>query len=265
MQILGTAASGLRAQQLSLDLVADNMANVNTPGYKAAETDFAEALSVQLGGATIPNGANATGGAGTVAVGTGVLNRATGRDLAQGVVSSSANPLDLAINGAGYFQVALPNGQTAYTRAGTFQMDANRQIMDSQGHPLVPGVTVPAGSGSPTVDANGQIKMKDAQGKEQVIGQIELATFPNPESLQDIGNNLLIPQANTGQVQTGQPGGTTGNTALGSIQGQALEQSNVDLAGEMTDLIKAQRAYQLNAQMVQDGSQMWVIANSIRR
>ncbi|CAA7602910.1 Flagella basal body rod protein [Acididesulfobacillus acetoxydans] len=266
MQILGTAASGLRAQQLSLDLTADNMANVNTPGYKAAEMDFAEALAVPAAGATRPGSVSAGAGTagGQVDLGTGVLERATGRNLAQGDIYAAANPLDLAIEGAGYFRVALPNGQIAYTRAGAFRLDANRQIVDSRGHALVPGVKLPPGSGALTVTADGQIKVTDLQGREQTVGQIELAAFPNPESLQDIGNNLLLPQANTGPVQTGRPGATAGNAALGFIHGGALEQSNVSLADTMADLVKVQRAYQLNARMVEDGDQMWAIADSIR-
>ncbi|KLU60434.1 flagellar basal-body rod protein FlgG [Peptococcaceae bacterium CEB3] len=266
MQILGTAASGLRAQQMSLDLVADNMANVNTPGYKAAQMDFAETMAAQAAGATRPGSVNAGVGtaAGQVGLGAGVLERATGRNLAQGDIHATANPLDLAIDGAGYFQVALPNGQIAYTRAGAFRLDANRQIVDSQGHPLVPGVTLPSGSGAPTVSADGQIKVTDLQGREQTVGRMVLANFPNPESMQDIGNNLLLPQANTGPVQTGRPGAMSGNTALGFIHGGALEQSNVSLADTMADLIKVQRAYQLNARMVEDGDQMWAIADAIR-
>lgn len=280
MQIISTAAAGLKTQQAALDLVADNMANLNTPGYKAAEMDFAEALAAQIPSGNAAGTANAgntpntntnnnsaagSAAAGTQAVGTGVLIRGTGRDLTQGLVYATSNPLDLAIDGTGYFQVALPSGQTAYTRAGTFQMDASRQIVDTQGHALVPPVTVPTGSGPLTVDSSGQIKMKDARGNEQVIGQIELAAFSNPESLEDIGDNLFQPQANTGPVQTGQPGSSTGNLTLGSIKGQSLERSNVDLASAMTDLIQAQRAYQLNARIAQDGDQLWSMANSIRR
>lgn len=281
MQILSTATSGLRAQQTALDLVADNLANVNTPGYKAAEMDFAETLSAQItagnavGLANSGNTANTTsnasnkaggtGAAGNPAVGAGVLVRGTDRDLAKGIIYSAANPLDLAIDGIGFFQVSLPNGQTAYTRAGTFRLDAGGQIVDSQGHTLVPPVTVPGGSGSLTVDSIGQIKAKDAQGNEQVVGWIQLAAFPNPESLQDIGDNLFQPQADTGPVQTGQPGSTIGNLTLGSLKGQALEHSNVDLAESMVDLIQAQRAYQMNARIVQYGDQMWSLANSIRR
>lgn len=286
MQIISTAAAGLRTQQTALDLLADNMANLNTPGYKAAEMDFAEALAAQAspgagnaaGTANTGNTANATvnannagGGTGTanLMVGAGVLVRGTGRDLAQGLINSASNPLDLAISGTGYFQVSLLDGQggstTAYTRAGNFHVDANRAIVDDQGHMLVPQVTVPAGSDISKVDSIGQIIAKDSTGNEHVVGQIQLAVFPNPESLQDIGDNLFLPQANTGLVQTGQPGSAAGNITLGSIKGQSLEQSNVDLAGAMADLIQAQRAYQLNAKIVQDGDQMWSTANSLRR
>ncbi len=270
MQILGTAASGLRAQQLALDTVSNNIANVNTVGFKSQEVDFAETLTTQLrpantvlpNGQVVPNAIN---------VGAGVLYNSTGTDFQPGMVVGTGVSTDIAIDGDGFFQVSLPDGQTAYTRAGNFRLDGSGQLVDPQGNPLMPVIKVPAGMSKLTISPNGEVRGTNAHGTEQTLGQITLATFPNPESLLNTGDNLYVPSAATGPVQTGAPGSPVAGQPgqpypgnLGLLRGEALEQSNVDLAKAMTDMIEVQRAYQLNARMIQDGDQMWALANTMK-
>lgn len=263
MQLIGTAASGMRVQQLALDVLGNNIANVNTPGFKANAVDFAETLAGQMGPGQAPVATGAAGaGAGQgIQVGAGALYRATGTDFSQGSLVSSANPLDLGIEGAGFFTVTLPDGTIAYTRAGNFRPDASGQIVDAAGNLLSPRVQVPAGTARITVASDGTINGADAQGNPRVLGKIQLALIPNPESLNNMGDNLFLPQANTGAITLGQPG----SPGYGQVRSNSLEQSNVDLAQEMTDMIETQRAYELNARLVQDGDTMWGLANALRR
>ena len=259
MRILGTAASGIRAQQVALDTVANNLANVNTPGFKEEHVSFAETLAAEVrpAGTTMLNGAQ-TGEA--LNVGSGVLYNGVGTVFRQGTFTLSDNPLDLAIDGQGFFQVRTPSGQIAYSRMGAFRVDASGQLVDEQGNLLEPAVTVPAGASDISVSPDGQISGL-LNGERTIFGQIMLARFTNPDGLEKIGGSLFLPTANSGAPQSGQPG--TGN--LGTIRAQALEQSNVNLAAAMTDLLQAQRAYQMNARLVQDGDKMWGLANTLRR
>ena len=234
MRLIGTAESGLRAQQITLDTIANNIANVNTPGFKANQVNFTQALSIAT-------------------------------NFQQGTLTSSDRPLDLGINGSGFFQVKTPDGAMGYTRAGAFQVDESGQLSDMQGNVVQPSIPIPSGATELAVASNGEITGV-VGGARSLFGQIPLVVFQNPEGLQRNENNLFVPTVNSGAPQLGQPGTTTGgNQVLGTIRGQSLEQSNVDLAVAMTDLIQVQRAYQMNAKLVQDGDQMWGIANSMRR
>ncbi|MDR3587783.1 MAG: flagellar hook-basal body complex protein [Desulfosporosinus sp.] len=260
MRLLGTAASGIRAQQDALDILGNNMANLNTPGFKANQMDFAEALStVESAGNVNPGGTS-----GTLSVGSGVLYNATGTDFQQGILAPTNRPLDLGIDGTGFFQVKLPDGTTGYTRAGALQVDGAGQLTDLQGNIVQPNISIPSETTDLAVAANGEIT-GTVKGSTQTLGQISLAGFPNPESLLNRGNNIFIPSVSSGTPQVGSPGTTSGNQTFGTIHAQSLEQSNVNLATSMVDLIQVQRAYQLNANMVSDGDQMWGLANSIRR
>lgn len=262
MRLTEIAASGIRAQQVALDTIGNNMANANTTGFKASQVDFAEALSsvISLGGTS--TGGNT--GVATHDIGSGVLYNAIGTDFKQGILTPTDCPLDLGIDGVGFFQVRTQDGNIAYTRAGNFQTDSSGQLTDNQGNPVQPGILIPTDATNIIVGSNGEIKGTVA-GLERTFGQIALVGFQNPEGLQKNENNLFTPTVNSGAPQVGQPGTAIGNLVLGSIRGQSLEQSNVDLAASMTDLMQVQRAYQMNARMVQDGDQMWAIANSIRR
>ncbi|KLU65030.1 flagellar basal-body rod protein FlgG [Desulfosporosinus acididurans] len=261
MRLLGTGAAGIRAQQLAMDTIGNNIANVNTLGYKESQVDFAEALSTQVQTANPKFTGNT---AITTGVGAGVLTSGIGTNFQQGTLSPTDRPLDLGIDGAGFFQVRTADGNTAYTRVGNFQVDGSGQFADMQGNLLQPSIKIPAGVTNLKVSAKGKVS-GDVAGKETTFGQISLVGFQNPEGLSKNADNLYTATVNSGAPQVGQPGNTMGNVTLGTIRGQSLEQSNVDLAASMTDLIQAQRAYQLNARLISDGDEMWGIANTIRR
>ena len=262
MRLIGTAASGIRAQQIAIDTIGNNLANVNTPGFKANQVDFAEALSTEVG--SVNTKAGGTTGVATLSVGAGVVYNAIGTDFQQGTLTPSDRPLDLGIDGSGFFQVMTPDGTMAYTRVGAFQVDGSGKLSDLQGNIVQPSISIPAKATNLSVATNGEIKGV-VDGAEKLFGQISLVGFQNPQGLQRNASNLFVPTVNSGAPQGGLPGSTTAGQVLGTIRSQALEQSNVDLAVSMTDLMQVQRAYQMNARLVQDGDQMWGTANSIRR
>lgn len=262
MRLIGTAASGLRAQQAALDTLGNNLANVNTLGFKANQVDFAEALSTQVTSGNTQTSGNT--GSAALSIGAGVVYNAIGTDFQQGTLAPTDRLWDLGIDGAGFFQVQMPDGTTAYTRVGNFQVDGAGRLTDMQGNILQPSISIPSGAANLTVTPTGTIK-GIVSGTETTLGQISLVGFQNPEGLLRNGDSLFVPTVNSGVPQVGQPGTQIGNLVLGKIRGQSLEQSNVDLAASMTDLVQVQRAYQLNARLISDGDQMWGTANSIRR
>lgn len=263
MRLVGTAASGIRAQQLAIDTIGNNLANANTLGFKANMIDFAEALSTEVRSGTTDNAANSS--APSLGVGAGVIYNARGTDFQQGTLTPTDRPLDLGIDGLGFFQVTAPDGTTGYARAGAFHVDGSGQLADLKGNLIQPSILIPPDVTNLAVATNGVISGVVA-GVNTTFGQIVLAEFQNPEGLQQNGDNLFVPTINSGTPQVGEPGSTTAaNQILGTIHSQSLEQSNVDIATSMTDLIQVQRAYQMNARLVQNGDQMWGIANSLRR
>lgn len=263
MRLVGTAASGIRAQQVAIDTIANNISNVNTTGFKANQTQFAETLSTELRSGNTKTVGNT--GVATLSVGAGVIYNANGTNFQQGTLAPSDRPLDLGINGAGFFQVEMPDGTMAYTRVGAFQLDASGQMTDMQGNAVQPSITIPSDATDLLVTSNGEITGVVA-GEKTTFGQILLVGFQNPEGLLRNGNTLFMPTVTSGAPQVGQPGSrSAGAQVLGLINGQSLEQSNVNLAASMTDLLQVQRAYQVNAKLVSDGDKMWGIANAMRR
>jgi len=263
MRLIGTAASGIRAQQVAIDTIANNIANVNTPGFKANQMDFAEALSTQVRSGNTKTVGNT--GMATLGVGAGVIYNSSGTNFQQGELTASDRPLDLGISGSGFFQVVTPDGTMGYTRVGAFQVDGSGRIADMQGNVVQPTITVPTDATGLSVTSKGEITGVVA-GAKTTFGQILLVGFQNPEGLLRNGNTLFMSTVNSGAPQVGQPGSTiAGKQLLGMIRGQSIEQSNVDLAASMTDLMQVQRAYQVNARLVSDGDQMWGIANTMRR
>ena len=182
MRLIGTAASGLRAQQVAMDTIGNNIANVNTLGFKEGQTDFAEALSTEVRSGNTKNVGNA--GAATLGVGSGVVYNAIGTNFQQGTLTPTDRPLDLGIDGAGFFQVKTPDGSTAYTRVGNFQVDGSGKLADMQGNVVQPSISIPSDATNLIVTTNGEIKGVVA-GAEKIFGQISLVGFQNPEGLQE--------------------------------------------------------------------------------
>lgn len=266
MRLLGTAAAGIRAQQVALDVIGDNIANVNTTGFKVSHPDFAEALANELRPAGValngsPAGANLN-------VGAGVLYNAIGTDFKEGAIMTTDRSSDVAIKGPGFFEVTTANGEKAYTRDGNFQIDAAGNLCDKNGNHVTlvdeQRNVMPSGNLLNTqeleIGSDGTVTAV-LDGERRAFGQIPIAVFSNNEGLQKMGSNLYGISPSSGALQFSK----AGTMGAGSLQAKTLEASNVDLATNMTDLIQVQRAYQLNSRLVSDGDQMWGIANSIRR
>ncbi len=254
-----TSEFQLRTQQERVDILANNIANISTAGFKASVVNLAEAYDAQEKSANlslyggIPDGA-------ALGVGTGALYHGERIDMSQGVLTNSNNPWDLAIDGQGFFQVKVPNGDLAYTRAGMFQLDKDGLLVNQHGYIMQPNVIIPPDSGEVQVKPNGDI-MTMVDGKQEVIGQVVLANFTNIDGLKQISNNLFLETLESGEVQTGQPGSNN----LGEVKAGFIEQSNVDLGTAMTNLVQAQRAYQMDARLLKQGDEMWEKANALRR
>jgi flagellar basal-body rod protein FlgG len=242
---LDTIASGLNASQTMMDTIADNLSNVNTTGFKSETPEFQTLLYQDQ---TQP-GSNSTGQTvypSGLEVGTGVKVASIKDVETQGTLTSTGNPLDLAINGAGYFQILQPNGQTAYTRDGSFQLNQNGQLVNSSGYQVLPNVTIPANATSVTIGTDGtvSITVPGSQTATQV-GQIQLASFVNPQGLQPLGGNLYANTTSSGAAIIGAPQ----TNGLGSVNQSYLESSNVDVVQAMVSMISAERAYQLGTQV----------------
>lgn len=251
IRALHTAATGMDAQQKRIDVTANNLANVNTNGFKKSRADFQDLLYQQVRapgtsaaqGVTVPQG---------IQIGTGVRTVSTHRSFSTGDLQPTGNELDLAIEGKGFFAVSMPNGQTAYTRAGNFELDPQGAMVTPDGYPLEPAITIPPGTKSVTVGADGTVSVT-ADGQDATeVGQIQLATFVNPGGLESLGRNFMQPTAASGQPQLGPPniGGT------GSVGQGFLEMSNVKVVEEMIGLISSQRAYEINSKVITASDEM---------
>lgn len=254
-----TSEFQLRAQQERVDILANNIANISTAGFKASVVNLAEAYDAQEKSANLSLYGGVPDGA-ALGVGTGALYHGKRIDMTQGIVTSTNNPWDIAIDGQGFFQVKPPNGDIAYTRAGMFQLDSAGMLVNQQGYALQPEVIIPPDSGEIQVKPNGNI-LAMIDGKQEVIAQITLANFINTDGLQQISNNLFLETPESGVAQTGEPG----SNDYGEVMSGAIEQSNVDLATAMTNLVQAQKAYQMDAKMIQQEDDMFAKANALRR
>jgi flagellar basal-body rod protein FlgG len=253
MRSLSTGATGMLAQQINVEVLSNNIANMTTTGFKAERTQFQDLLYQNIrrpgtqssdAGTIVPTG---------LQVGAGVKPVATYRLHSQGSIVITGNELDLAVNGNGYFQIEMPDGTTGYTRDGSLQLNAEGQIVTAHGYTVLPGITVPDGTLGITVDATGQVHVKiAAQTEEQTVGQLELAQFPNNPGLEAVGNNLYMETAASGAPIVGTP--TV--DGLGSIEQGSVEQSNVNVVSEITSLITAQRAYEMNSRVIKTSDEM---------
>jgi flagellar basal-body rod protein FlgG len=262
LRALYSAASGMSAQQNNLDNIANNLANSSTAGFRARRLQFQDLIYQNL----VMPGAAATEQTTLVAglqIGLGTRTAASEVVQLQGDLSATGNPLDLAIQGNGFFQVTLPTGDTAYTRSGEFHMDAQGNVVTADGNPLTPGITIPPGATSITVGSDGTVSVTQAgQQAAQQVGSIQLALFPNAGGLNSVGSNLFLATTASGDPIAGTPGGSDG---LGSIQQGFLEQSNVDVVQEFVNMIVAQRSYEASSRVVQSADEMLQQLNNISR
>ena len=249
---LWAAKTGLDAQQTEMAVISNNLANVNTTGFKEDRAVFEDLLyqnQTQAGADTSQTTQSPSG----MSIGTGVQVMATEKDYSQGSLTQTGNPLDVAIQGQGFFQIQMPDGTLAYTRDGTFQSNAQGQLVTSSGYLVQPGITIPQGAKSVTIGSDGTVSVTLAgQSAPTQIGQLQLANFINPPGLQPIGQNLLVQSAASGSPQTGSPG-TNGFGTLG--QGK-LESSNVNVVEELVNMIQTQRAYEMNSKAISTVDQM---------
>jgi len=259
---LYTAASGMTAQQLNLDNVANNLSNSSTAGFRARRLQFQDLMyqdMVMPGAAATQQTTIATG----LQMGLGTRPTATEILQTQGEFQSTGNPLDLAIQGQGFFQVQLPDGEIGYTRAGEFHLDAQGTVVTSDGNPLQPTVTIPADAQTITIGTDGTVSVTQPnQTQAQQIGSLQLATFANPGGLNSIGQNLFLATTASGDPVIGTPGGSEG---LGTLQQGTLEQSNVSVVDEFIQMILAQRSYEANSKVVSAADQMFQDLNTMSR
>lgn len=257
-----TAASGMTAQQMNLDNIANNLANSSTAGFRRRRLQFQDLLYqnfVMPGAASTQQTTMVAG----LQLGMGTRTAASEVIQMQGEFNSTGNPLDLTIAGQGFFQVSLPTGEIAYTRGGTFHLDAQGNVVTADGNPIQPGLTIPPGVSSITIGSDGTVSVTQAgQSAAQQVGQIQLALFPNAGGLNSIGKNLFLATTASGDPVVGTPGGTEG---LGSMEQGVLEGSNVNVVEEFIQMIMAQRSYEANSRVVSAADQMSQQLNNLGR
>jgi flagellar basal-body rod protein FlgG len=255
------AASGMRAQSMNIDVIANNLANVTTTGFKRSRAEFQDLLYETLqppGGSTSENTQAPTG----IQLGHGVRPVAIAKTFTDGELQLTRNELDLAIEGTGFFQVTLPNGTTAYTRAGGFKLDKDGRIVTPDGFLLSPEISIPTDSISLSVGLDGTVSALQAgESAPRQLGTIQLARFTNSAGLQSMGKNLFLPTDASGTAMVG----TAGEQTFGTISQGFLEMSNVSIVDEMVNMITAQRAYETNSKVVQASDDMLQSANNLKR
>jgi flagellar basal-body rod protein FlgG len=253
MRALHTAATGMMAQELNVQVISNNIANMRTTGYKRQRAEFQDLLYEhvrRVGTQTSDQGNQLPAG---VELGAGVKTVGTPRLMTQGTLVQSGKDYDIAIRGEGFFQITLPDGRTAYSRDGSFELDSQGRIVTAQGNVLSPGLTIPQNATGVTINAQGQVQATlPGQTAPTVVGQIQLAMFINKAGLQGIGDNLYLETPSSGAPQVGNPN----QDAFGNLQQGNLEQANVEAVSEISDLIAAQRAYEMNAKVITATDQM---------
>ena len=258
---LWSAATGMQAQTLNIDVISNNLANVGTAGFKRSRADFQDLLyqTILSPGVSSSDDTQVPTG---IQVGHGVRPAATQKMFTQGEFQHTQNDLDMAIEGGGFFQVIQPNGETGYTRAGTFKLDSDGRIVTTDGCPLEPELSVPADAIAIAIGTDGTLSVLLAgENQPTEIGSIELAQFINPSGLKNIGRNLYIPSASSGEATTGTPG----VDGFGTIAQGYLELSNVSVVDEMVNMIVAQRAYETNSKTIQASDEMLQAATNLKR
>ncbi|MEE4011777.1 flagellar basal-body rod protein FlgG [Roseibium sp. FZY0029] len=260
MKALHIAATGMKAQELNVEVISNNVANMRTTGFKKQRADFQDLLYQNLrrmgtetsdSGTIVPTG---------IQIGSGVKIAATGRIMSQGSLEQTGKELDLAIRGEGFFQIDMPDGTTAYTRDGSFERDANGQLVTIDGYTVNPGINIPQAVKDVTISNTGVVQGVDQAGNTVQLGQIQLARFVNKAGLEAIGDNLYLETDASGAPETSNPG----DESYGTVQQYFLEMANVDAVTEIADLISAQRAYEMNSQIIQAADEMYSTTTNLR-
>ncbi len=261
MRSLDIASTGMQAQQTSVEVISNNIANMTTTGFKRQRPEFQDLIYQNLrrvgsnssdSGSIVPSGAQ---------VGLGVKTAAIYRINEQGNLQQTSNVLDLAIQGNGYFQVTLPSGETAYTRDGTFGLAPDGTIVSADGYVVAPGIQIPSNATNVTINTSGQVQATIAgQTAPQTVGQVQLAAFANPAGLDSQGDNLFLQTAASGNPVTGNPA----STGFGSVMQGFVETSNVNVVSEITNLITAQRAYEMNSKVITTSDDMLNTLTNLR-
>lgn len=260
MKALHIAATGMKAQELNVEVISNNVANMRTTGFKKQRADFQDLLYQNLrrmgtetsdAGTIVPTG---------IQIGSGVKLASTTRIMSQGSLEQTGKDLDVAIRGEGFFQIDLPDGTTGYTRDGSFERDADGQLVTVDGYTVNPGITIPETTQDITVSNTGVVQGVDQAGNTVQLGQVQLARFVNKAGLEAIGDNLFLETDASGQAETGNPG----DDGFGSVQQYFLEMANVDAVTEIADLISAQRAYEMNSKIIQAADEMYSTTTNLR-
>ena len=258
---LWTSATGMQAQALNLDVISNNLANVNTSGFKKSRAEFQDLLYETLLPAGTASSQDTEIPAG-IQLGHGTRPSTVLKIFSQGNMENTQNELDLAIEGDGFFQITLPNGETAYTRDGAFKLDSDGRIVNSDGFTMEPEIAIPSDAMSISVGLDGTVSVLQAgESTPSEIGTIELARFVNPAGLISMGKNLFITSEASGDEMTG----TAGENGLGTLAQGFLEMSNVSVVDEMVNMITAQRAYESNSKAIQAADEMLQLANNVKR
>jgi flagellar basal-body rod protein FlgG len=262
MRSLNIASTGMLAQQLNVEVISNNIANMNTTGFKRQRAEFQDLLYQNIermgstsssSGTVVPTG---------IQVGAGVKTAATYRVMSQGNMNMTEGRYDMAIEGKGFFRVRMPSGETNYTRAGSFALSSTGALVTNDGYAVEPGITIPQDATDVTVNASGQVSVKlSGQTTETVVGQLDLAIFPNEAGLESLGDNLFAETASSGAAQTAQPG----SPGFGTILQGYLETSNVNSVAEITALITAQRAYEMNSKVITVSDEMLQATSRLSR
>ncbi|MEG3144370.1 flagellar basal-body rod protein FlgG [Sphingomonas sp. RT2P30] len=260
MRSLSIASSGMLAQQTNVDVISNNIANMSTTAFKRQRAEFQDLLYQQVSRAGAASGSDSKLPTG-IQIGAGVKTGGVYRIAEQGALSQTDNPYDMAIQGRGYFQITLPNGVTGYTRDGSFQLSDQGELVTADGFPVQPGITVPQGAVAVTVSKTGEVQITLAgTPAPQTIGQLQLATFVNEAGLEAQGGNNFLETAASGQATIASPG----EPGFGTITQGFIEQSNVNPVSEITALITAQRAYEMNSRVVKTADEMLATTSQLR-
>lgn len=261
IRALYTSATGMEAQQTNVDVISNNLSNVNTTGYKRQRTNFQDLVYQETRHPGTPNAQGEEIPVGTE-LGHGTRVSDTQRLFTQGSLEQTGNPLDLVIEGDGFFQVAMPDGTTAYTRDGSFKLDSNGRLVTADGHPVQPEINIPPEATDISVTSDGLVSYREPGDETmQEAGEIELVNFTNPAGLSSRGRNLFEQTDASGSPTPGRPG----ELGLGTIEQGFLEMSNVEVVDEMVNMITAQRAYETNSRSIQAADEMLQTANQLRR